>query len=68
MGLDGKNYLVLKSHFARPEQIYIFSKRHPEVPVIMAHFGGPENAKKLFFSEKNVIVNNKMLFIKNFPL
>ncbi len=34
--------LVKKSLFSRPEQIYSLAKRHPEVPVVMAHCGGPE--------------------------
>lgn len=41
-GADGKNYTELKSKFSRPEQIYSLAKRHPKVPVIMAHCGGPE--------------------------
>lgn len=43
-GTDGKNYTELKSKFSRPEQIYSLAKRHPNVPVIMAHCGGPEKA------------------------
>lgn len=43
-GADGKLYPELKSKFSRPEQIYTLAKRHPDVPVIMAHCGGPEKA------------------------
>ncbi len=42
-GADGKKYPVLKSMFSRPEQIYSLAKRHPNVPVIMAHCGGAES-------------------------
>lgn len=30
----------LKSQYSRPEQIYALAKRHPEVPIVMAHCGG----------------------------
>lgn len=43
-GADGKLYPKLKSMFSRPEQIYNLAKRHPNVPIIMAHCGGPEKA------------------------
>lgn len=43
-GTDGKFYPELKSKFSRPEQIYTLAKRHPDVPIIMAHCGGPEKA------------------------
>lgn len=42
IGADGRNHPALKSEFSRPEQIYELAKRHPDVPVIMANFGGPE--------------------------
>ena len=34
--------VVAKSKYSTPEQIYNLAKRHPDVPVVMAHFGGPE--------------------------
>lgn len=37
-----KSSTQMKSKYSRPEQIYKLAKRHPDVPVIMAHFGGPE--------------------------
>ena len=33
---------VKKSNYSRPEQIYELAKRHPKVPIIMGHMGGPE--------------------------
>ena len=41
-GAKGEKYPVYKSLFSRPDQIYSLAKRHPEVPVVMAHCGGPE--------------------------
>ena len=39
---EGKSHTEYKSLYSRPEQIYALAKRHPKVPIIMAHCGGPE--------------------------
>lgn len=42
--LNGEEHVSLlkRSNFSRPDQIYELSKRHPKVPIIIGHLGGPE--------------------------
>ncbi len=47
---------VHKSKYSRPEQIYTLAKRYPNVPVIMAHCGGPE--EKDLNAAVDIVINS----------